>query len=91
MHRFVHVGFVFAGVPKIRDLEPVMTTIGDWVRYSPLSWLVWTDKPLAEIYLVLQRYVDAHDQMLITGMNPQDAFGRLSPWIWNWINSKTAT
>jgi hypothetical protein len=86
--RFVHISFAFNGVPKMRDLEPAMTAVGDWVRYSQLCWIVWTDKPLAQIYLILQHHVDVDDQLLIADVDPRLMFGRLSPWIWQWVNSK---
>ena len=88
MFRFMHIGFMFPGVPKIRDLEPVITTVGDWIRYSPLSWIVWTDKQPAEIFIMIRPYLDPQDQVLIVGLNALDSFGSLSPWIWTWVNSK---
>jgi hypothetical protein len=91
MNRFVHIGFAFHGVPKILDLEPVITTVGDWIRYSALSWIVWTDKPVGEIYFTLRRYLDAQDQVLVVKLDMLDSFGTLSPWIWEWINSKTGS
>ena len=88
MYRFVHIGFAFPGVIKMRDLEPVMTTMGDWIRYSATSWILWTDKTALQIFVTLQPHLDAQDQVLVAGINPQDTFGRLTPWIWNWMNSK---
>jgi hypothetical protein len=88
MHRFIHIGFAFAGVPKILDMEPVITQVGDWVRYSALSWIVWTDRPTPEIFAKIKPYLDANDQVLIAKLDFSDGFGWLSPWIWTWINSK---
>lgn len=88
MHRFIHIGFHFAGVPKVRDLEPAMTIIGDWIRYSTLSWIVWTEKSPADIYQLIQRSMDINDQFLIAKIEPTDLIGNVSPWIWTWMNSK---
>jgi len=90
-HRFVHVGFAFPGAVKMRDLEPVFTTIGDWVRYSPLSWIVWTDHDAASIFLQLLPFLDSADQVLIAKIEPSDAIGRLTPWIWTWMHAKQAS
>jgi hypothetical protein len=38
MHRFVHVGLAFPGVPKMHDLEPAFGMVGDWVRYAFNCW-----------------------------------------------------
>jgi hypothetical protein len=88
MHRLVHIGFGFPGVPRIRDLEPAIGSIGDWVRYSALSWLVWTDKPMTQIYLILRASIDADDHFFAAEINTADAAGYLPPWIWSWIKSK---
>jgi hypothetical protein len=89
MFRFLHIGFSFPGVPKMRDLEPAISLVGDWIRYSALSWIVWTDKPVPEVYQIIARSLDTQDQVLIAALNISDSIGILSPWIWTWINSKT--
>jgi hypothetical protein len=88
MYRFLHIGLTFAGVPKIRDLELPMTSVGDWVRYSAMSWLVWTDKTPMDVFSILRPNLDAGDQILIVKIDLRDSFGSVSPWIWEWINSK---
>src|SRR5262249_25942673 len=91
MYRFLHIGFAFPGAIKMRDLEPAMTTIGDWVRYSALSWIVWTDKPASQVFQILRWHLDANDQVYIVKLDTLDSYGSLSPWIWTWMNSKTRT
>jgi hypothetical protein len=87
-HRFVHVGFSFAGVTKMRDLEPAFTAIGDWVRYSELNWLIWTEYSLDYIYGYLKPHVGPNDQVLISEIYARSFAGFLPTWIWGWINSK---
>jgi hypothetical protein len=65
-----------------------MSTIGDWIRYSALSWLVWTDKPVQTVFWTLRSHLDHNDQILIAKLDLNDSFGSLSPWIWTWIRSK---
>jgi hypothetical protein len=80
---------MFPGAFKIRDLEPAFYSTGDdWIRYSITSWIIWTDKPVSEIYARIRPFLDPGDQILIVKLDMQDSFGTLSPWIWNWINSK---
>jgi|ERR1700728_123094 hypothetical protein len=89
MHRFMHVGFTFAGVPKVLDLEPAFYAIGDdWIRYSATSWIIWTERPATEIFARLRPHIDANDQVWVIKIDLTDSFGSLSPWIWTWINSK---
>jgi hypothetical protein len=91
MYRFVHISFAFAGVPKMRDLEPAMSLVGDWVRYSALSWIVWTDKRTEQILATILPFLDGNDNVFIVGMVLRDSMGRLPPWVWAWINSKTSS
>src|SRR5258708_39879880 len=89
MYRFVHVGFAFPRVPKMRDLETGFHALGDdWIRYSALSWILWTEKSTPDLFVRLRPFLDRDDQVLIVPLNIMEAFGTLSPWIWHWINSK---
>ena len=89
MHRFVHVGFFFGSRQKVAELEPVFTAIGsDWIRYATNCWILWTDKPAAHIYTLLEGRLDPNDSVLISGLNFPDSFGFLPPWIWGWFQSK---
>jgi hypothetical protein len=88
MHRFVHVGLVFPGVPKVRDLEPAFGMVGDWVRYAYNCWILWTDRPIPEIYAALRQRLDHDDQILIVPIDLSHSMGYLSPWIWQWMRSK---
>ena len=80
---------------KDRELEPTFTAIGDdWIRISALCWILWTDKPAAHVFTLLQRLLDQTDQVLISRLDSRnlggsDMFGHLEPWIWNWLNSKS--
>jgi|SRR6185312_17536046 len=89
MHRFVLVTFMFPGVPKMRDLEPVFTLVGDdWIRISATTWILWTGRATPEIFQLLNPHIDVQDSIMVVGINPSDSFGRLPPWVWTWLNSK---
>lgn len=88
--RFVHVGFMFPGVPKIRDLEPSFYRIGDWVRYSQTCWIVWTGLETYEILRILLGAIDAQDNVFVATISATDFMGKFPPWIWDWIRTKRA-
>src|SRR5438067_2116973 len=89
MNQFVHVGLVFPGVPKMRDLEPIFTQISDdWIRYSANNWILWTSKNATEVGNALISRIDEQDHFLIVPVDMNFCAGRLAPWIWTWINSK---
>ena len=90
MHRFVHAAFYFEDRIKVRELEQVFTAISDdWIRFSALSWILWTDRPAPHIYTLLTPYLEADDQLLISALSKTDLFGFIAPWIWDWMNSKS--
>ena len=92
MPKFIHVGFAFPGVPKMRDLEGAMTQASiDWVRYSRSNWLLWTDRTPAGVIAVISTHIDTNDQVLAVELDINTRFGRLTPWIWQWIDSKGVT
>jgi hypothetical protein len=82
----MHVGFAFAGVPKILDLEPVFNAMGDdWIRYSNTNWIMWTEKNAATLYRTLESHLDTFDNVFIAPFDATGAFGRLQPWMWDWM------
>lgn len=88
MNRFIHVGFYFGGVPKILDLEPTFAALGDWVRYSATTWILWTNKSTEDVFIALRQKIDPADQMFIAYVVIEDCVGIVSPWIWTWIREK---
>lgn len=92
MYKFMHVGFAFAGVPKILDLEPVFNQMGDqWIRYSTSGWVMWTPKDAVTIYYTLNPHLDLGDNVLIAPLDGSACFGRLPPWMWEWLQQRQAT
>ncbi|MFI4973732.1 MAG: hypothetical protein ACHP84_04235 [Caulobacterales bacterium] len=88
-YRFLHVGFAFHGRPRVLDLEPGFAAFGDdWIRYSPLGWIVWTRRGATDLFWHLRSYIDADDQVLVAPMSLAESFGNLTPWIWGWMAEK---
>jgi len=86
MYRFIHIGLMFPGIPKVNDLEPVFHAMGDeWIRYSQCCWIMWTDKSLVDVYDRLHPYLNDDDQILIAPIDMSQCLGSLSPWVWDWI------
>ena len=63
----------------------------DWIRYSTTNWILWTDKTTGEVIAVINNHIDASDYVLAVDLDMNTRFGRLSPWIWEWIDSKGQT
>ena len=88
MYKFLHIGFHFEGTLKIKELEPVFSQVGDWIRYSALSWIVWTDKSPDQVLSILRLYVTPNDQVLVLAIDPTSKQGWMPQWVWTWFDSK---
>jgi hypothetical protein len=89
MDRFLHIGFTWSGVPKTAELEPLFDALSkDWLRYSPTSWIVWTDRPASDFLYALKPKMGAEDLVLIVGISMSDRNGWQPKWIWEWIDRK---
>lgn len=90
MNTFVHIGFSFAGVPKMLDLEPAIASVSeDWIRYSTNTWILMNPKPLAEIYIALREKIDTEDCILIIPLDLGSCIGRVPDWVWKWLNKNS--
>lgn len=91
MNTFVHVSFLFHGVPKMRDLEPVMGFVSDdWIRYSATNWLLWTNRPTGAVLSAILPYIDQVDNVLVAPIDVNNCMGRMPPWVWTWMNGRGA-
>ncbi len=81
---------MFPGVPKMRDLEPTFSQIGDWIRYSQTGWLVWTSISTIDLMQTVRAAIDRQDSVLISAIELEDLAGQLPNWVWDWIKSKGA-
>lgn len=91
MNALIHVGFAFPGVPKMRDLEPIMSAIADdWIRYSSTNWILWTSRTAPEILNVIFTNIDPQDNVLVSPFDAKGCIGRLPQWAWTWLNTKGA-
>jgi hypothetical protein len=89
MNRILHIGFNFAGKPKVLDLEPVIKRLGDdWIRYSTNNWLLWSSLPVVNVYQGISAHLDPQDHVLISAIDPGETVGFLPPWMWTWMQSK---
>jgi hypothetical protein len=87
--KFLHIGFTFAGPPRMKDLEPVFTASGDdWIRYSAASWIVWTEKSATDWYMIVKPHIAPFEYILITGMDMNERMGWQPQSVWDWIDAR---
>jgi hypothetical protein len=89
--RYLHLGITFAGIPKSKELEPLITTLsGDWVRYGFNTWVLWTPLSATSVANSVRAALGAADQLLVVSVDIREKDGWLPEWIWNWLNKPRA-
>ena len=86
MKRFLHIGFNFKGEPKMDELVPTFNQAGDWLRYAPNCWIVWTSRDTQVWYRRLKPLLGEADNMLICKLDITERQGWLPQSTWEWIN-----
>lgn len=90
--KFLHIGFVFTGPPRVKDLEPVFDASGDdWMRYSASNWIVWTERSAAQWYSIISPHIALSEQVLIIGVDMNERYGWLTRSLWDWMDVRRGT
>jgi len=88
MPRFMHIGFYFPQALQTTALEPVMAQVGNWIRYAPPCWIIWTDKNPEQIFQIIKPHVGPSVQFLIAAIDETQNQGWMPKWVWDWMDSK---
>ena len=85
--RYLHIGFHFAGPPKVSELEPLFAELADdWLRYSQSNCIAWTKYDQAYWTERLKISLGQFDHFLIVEVRSGQPLGGILPqWIWNWL------
>jgi hypothetical protein len=88
-HRYVHVSLgyqVHPWDPKI--IDPIASQVStDWIRYTPSTWICWTDKNLVTISDMFRTKLDTVDHIMVHAMDRSELpCGIMPMWIWDWVN-----
>jgi hypothetical protein len=75
-------------VENIQRIDALLSALGDWVRFSGMTWLLATDHSSPDIYAKLATFLKKDDSELIIRADPSDYSGWAAHWIDNWITSK---
>jgi hypothetical protein len=89
MHRYVHLTVAVGSAAQ--DPKKLETTISfmcpDWMRYASNAWVLWTDRSLQNITVMLKPLLEEADQILALSINPHDIpAGYMPQWAWDWFN-----
>jgi hypothetical protein len=73
---------------KIDELNAVFSALGDWMRLNALNYYIWTDSPPRQTYEMLRSVFLADDSIFVIAVDPNDMFGWLPEWVWEWLLDK---
>jgi hypothetical protein len=72
------------------NLDTKLSTLGDWIRFNPTQWYIWTDRTKNELVSQVQATLLIGEQFIVVSLQPEFAQGSAPLWIWNWLNEKMA-
>jgi len=84
----LHVSFTWSTpltLAKLEELEPVFSSVGDWLRYAENCWIVRTDVDSNTLTRKLQKHMKSRDAVLIVPIDPNQIWGLQEKWIWDWF------
>ena len=87
MKRYVHVGTSLSTSKRTEDIERVLDRhADDWFRYAPNCWILWTDRPIANISRAIRRELKRVDEVLVLPINIEIGYaGFMDPSVWEWL------
>ena len=72
MAQFLFVSFNFQSVPILADkIEEKLAVTKDWARFSPTTWIVWTELTPKELYGILEPLRTAKQFSFVAEMGAQ--------------------
>lgn len=79
--------------PAASPVDPVrveshLTTVGEWIRFNPWQWFLYSERSKVEIVEAARRGLQPNDHVLVTAIKAEVAAGWTAPWIWSWLNDK---
>jgi hypothetical protein len=89
MYRYLHVTVAYANAyAQPASLEPTIGQLAwDWIRYSTVNWVLWTDKPITTVSAAIQPLIGTADHLVVLALNPHELPAGVAPsWVWEWFN-----
>lgn len=75
-------------VPERVEIQ--LNSVGDWIRFNPWQWFIYSDRSATEIANYARFGLDTGDHVLVLPIGNGMAQGWAPNWVWTWLNSKLA-
>jgi len=75
--------------PAVHEVDETLSNLeGDWIRFSPSQWYLFTDLDLPTVARTVRPVVSTECYCVITAIESIAAQGCAPEWLWTWLNSK---
>src|SRR5260370_2457285 len=90
MNKYLHVGLNIKSAPakQLKNLEKLFSEVGDWLRYAPNCWIVYTDKTPAALRERLRKLLADEDEFLVFEVKWENFAGFASDLVKKWVEKK---
>lgn len=69
-------------------VDGVLGLYGEWMRFNPATWIVFSSKSSREISDHVARVLAPNDHVLVSKIDLSDYWGQAPTWIWVWIQER---
>jgi hypothetical protein len=84
---YFHVGFIWRGPAKQKELTPIFNLAEDWITYGGNNWIIYTKQSIFEWNGWLGAVLGPEDSILIIELpHHLIGVGLMPEWVWEWIN-----
>jgi hypothetical protein len=69
-------------------LDSVFSPAGDWFRYNPNTWLVWTEIGARDLAEMVRPKLWSTDSVVVARVDPHEIVGSAPTQMWDWLKPK---
>ena len=69
-------------------LDNVFSPAGDWFRYNPNTWLVWTEFAGRDLVEIVRPKLWGTDGVVVARVEPAEIVGWAPSEMWDWLKPK---
>jgi len=69
-------------------LDSAFSPVGDWFRYNPNTWFVWTNIAARDLADIVRSKLWSTDSVVVARVEPYDVVGTAPSQMWDWLKPK---
>ena len=69
-------------------LDSLFSPAGDWFRYNPYTWFVWTEFGARDLVEIVRPKLWSTDSVVVARVDPYEIVGSAPAQMWDWLKPK---